>query len=49
MELEVDKEEWDKLSTKEQKEWLDDEGDFILDDYSLEDRGSITEITKEEC
>ena len=44
MELEVDKEKWDSMTEDEQREYLDDNGEFTLDDYSLEDRGDITDI-----
>ena len=32
------------LSLKEQKEWLRDEGHVEVDDFSVDDIGSITEI-----
>lgn len=43
-ELEVDAEEWNKLDEEERKQLIDDQGDFILDDYELEDHGDITDI-----
>lgn len=47
-ELEVDKEEWDKLSQEEQKERLKDYGELIIDDWEIDGTGDIYEITKEE-
>lgn len=32
------------LSSKEQEEWLKDEGYTVLDDYVIDDMGDITEI-----
>jgi len=47
-ELEIDKQKWDSMNEDEQKEYLEDCGDLIVDDYEIEDRGDICEITKEE-
>ena len=47
LEMELNDEDFEKfksLSLKEQKEWLWDEGHVEVDDYSLEDCGSITGI-----
>lgn len=39
-----DFEKFKSLSLKEQKEWLRDEGAVKVDDFSVDDIGSITEI-----
>lgn len=39
-----DFEKFKSLSLKEQKEWLRDEGSVEVDDFSVDDIGSITEI-----
>ncbi len=39
-----DFEKFKSLSLKEQKEWLGDEGSVKVDDFSVDDIGSITEI-----
>ena len=39
-----DFEKFKSLSIKEQKEWLRDEGSVEVDDFSVDDIGSITEI-----
>lgn len=39
-----DFEKFKSLSLKEQKEWLRDEGSIEVDDFSVDDIGSITEI-----
>ena len=39
-----DFEKFKSLSLKEQKEWLRDEGRVNVDDFSVDDIGSITEI-----
>lgn len=47
LELELNDEDFEKfksLSLKEQKEWLWNEGSVKVDDYRVEDCGSITEI-----
>ena len=47
LKMELNDEDFEKfksLSLKEQEEWLWDEGQVEVDDYSLEDCGSITEI-----
>ncbi len=47
LELELDDKDFEKfksLSLKEQKEWLREEGTIEVDDYRVEDCGSITEI-----
>ena len=47
LELELNDEDFEKfksLSLKEQKEWLWNEGAVKVDDYRVEDCGSITEI-----
>lgn len=46
-ELELDDdeiEEFSKLSEKDKKEWIRDEGELIIDDYTINDIGSITKI-----
>ena len=46
-EMELNDEDFEKfksLSLKEQKEWLWDEGRVNVDDFSVDDIGSITEI-----
>lgn len=40
-----DFEKFKSLSLKEQKEWLRDEGSVEVDDFSVDDIGSITEIS----
>ena len=47
LELELNDEDFEKfksLSLKEQKEWLWNKGAVKVDDYRVEDCGSITEI-----
>lgn len=47
LEMELSDEDFEKfksLSLKEQKEWLWDKGDVEVDDFRVEDIGSITEI-----
>lgn len=47
LEMELNDEDFEKfkaLSLKEQEEWLWDEGQVEVDDYSIEDCGNITEI-----
>ena len=47
LEMELNDEDFKKfksLSLKEQKEWLRDEGHVEVDDFSVNDIGSITEI-----
>ena len=47
LEMELNDEDFEKfkyLSLKEQKEWLWDEGAVEVDDFRVEDCGSITEI-----
>lgn len=39
-----DFEKFKSLSVREQKEWLRDEGSVEVDDFSVDDIGSITEI-----
>ena len=47
LEMELNDEDFKKfksLSLKEQKEWLRDEGHVEVEDFSVDDIGSITEI-----
>lgn len=47
LEMKLNDEDFEKfksLSLKEQEEWLLDEGQVKVDNYSIEDCGSITEI-----
>ena len=47
LEMELNDEDFEKfksLSLKEQKEWLWDKGRVNVDDFSVDDIGSITEI-----
>ena len=47
LEMELNDKDFEKfksLSLKEQKEWLWDEGHVEVDDFSVNDIGSITEI-----
>ena len=47
LEMQLNDEDFEKfksLSLKEQKEWLQDEGDVKVDDFRVEYCGSITEI-----
>lgn len=43
-EVDVDKYEWETMSMDEKVEYIRDFGDFILDDYSINDIGSISNI-----
>ena len=47
IELEVEKETWDSMTEDEQKEYLKFNGEIVIDDYSLEDRGDIVSIEKQ--
>ena len=50
LEMELNDEDFKKfksLSLKEQKEWLRDEGHVEVDDFSVDDIGSIIEINYE--
>ena len=47
LEMELNDEDFEKfksLSLKEQKEWLRNKGRVNIDDFSVDDIGSITEI-----
>ena len=47
LEMELNDEDFEKFKSlflKEQKEWLRDEGHVEVDDFSVDDIGSITEI-----
>ena len=47
LEMELNDEDFEKfksLSLKEQEEWLWDKGQVEVDDFSVDDIGSITEI-----
>ena len=47
LEMELNDKDFEKfksLSLKDQKEWLRDEGRVNVDDFSVDDIGSITEI-----
>lgn len=45
LEMELNDKDFEKFkSLKEQKEWLWDEGRVNVDDFSVDDIGSITEI-----
>lgn len=47
LEMELNDEDFEKfksLSLKEQKEWLRNKGRVNIDDFSIDDIGSITEI-----
>lgn len=47
LEMELNDKDFEKfksLSLKGQKEWLQDEGHVEVDDFSVDDIGSITEI-----
>ena len=47
LEMELNDKDFEKfksLSLKEQKEWLWDKGSVEIDDFSVDDIGSITEI-----
>lgn len=48
VELGFDREEWESLTTEEQIEMLESEGEVVIDDFSLEDRGAIVSINVEE-
>lgn len=47
-ELTIDKDVWDKMNEKEQHEYLENNGEFVIDDYSINDIGTIDYIEKEE-
>lgn len=36
--------EYKNLSEKDKMSWIEDNGNFIIDDYRIDDIGSITEI-----
>ncbi len=40
--------EFKQISKEDQISWIEEEGEFILDEYRIEDRGDITDITIEE-
>lgn len=49
-ELELDDEDYNKyknLSEEDKISWIEDDGDFIVDDYRIYDIGTITEIREE--
>ena len=49
-ELELDDEDYNKyknLSEEDKISWIEDDGDFIIDDYRTYDIGTITEIREE--
>lgn len=37
MKLEIDKEEWDKMTKVEQEEYFEDNAEVIIDDYEIDD------------
>lgn len=41
-------EEFSKMTREEQMEWLDDEGEVEILDYSLEDYGDVTSVEVKE-
>lgn len=46
-ELELDNEDYDEyknLSEEDKISWIEEDGDFIIDDYRIYDIGTITEI-----
>lgn len=49
-ELELDNEDYDEyknLSEEDKISWIEEDGDFIIDDYRIYDIGIITEIGEE--
>lgn len=44
LEAEVDKAEWEKMTTDEQKEYLSDMGGIVDIDYEIDDIGDLGEI-----
>jgi hypothetical protein len=49
-ELELNDEDYNgykKLSEEDRMSWIEDDGDFIIDDYKICDVGTITEIREE--
>ena len=49
-ELELNNEDYNKyknLSEEDKISWIEDDGDFIIDDYRIYDIGTITEIREE--
>lgn len=48
--LELDDEDYNKyknLSEEDKISWIEEDGDFIVDDYRIYDIGTITEIREE--
>lgn len=43
-ELQVSEFEWNKMSPEEQREYFEDEGKTVVDDYSIEDKGDLGEM-----
>jgi hypothetical protein len=48
LELEIDKEEWSKMSKENQEEYLIDCGELVIDDWEVNDRGDLNDIVIEE-
>lgn len=44
----VDADEWAELTVEQKLEKLREEGEFVLDDYSMEDRGDLMADTLRE-
>ena len=42
-ELVVDKDQWDSMSEEEKKIFMEDNGDFLVDDWEIDEIGPITE------
>lgn len=47
-ELEIEKEDWDKMTPDEQREHFEDYGNTVVDDYSIEDKGDLGEMEVQE-
>lgn len=48
LEMEIEKEKWKSMSEEEQRECLVDEGELIIDDYSVDDMGDMGDIETED-
>lgn len=47
-ELKIDKEEWDAIPEEEKKSYLSECGNLVVDDYSVNFVGDITDISVKE-
>ena len=42
-----DIDKWNSSSREEKEEWISDAGDLIVDDFNVNDRGSIEDISED--